>query len=409
MNLWSKYDKSDCPGQPINETTENTSMNFNFSEQQQQFREAVSGFAQRHLGAGALERAHDPAYPREVARRMAEQGLFGIALAADRGGQGGSLLDAVIAIEAIAAVCPRSADVLQAGNFGAIRTLAEYADAGQRQRYLDKMLSGELLIAIAMSEPEAGSAVTDLQTTASADGAGYRINGSKVFTSHGAEADVILAYVRFGPGVDGIGAVLIDRDRPGLRLGRPTRFLSGDHWSPLYFEDLYLPNDNVLLGPGGFKRLIAGFNSERIGNSARALSLGQHAFNRAREYALERRQFGRPLCEFQGLQWKFADLCLQLEAARLLLYRAASNARDGLPDMHETVMAKACCNQAGFEAAHQALQILGGAGYSQDNLVEYCFRRTRGWMIAGGSIEIMKNRIAEHIFGRRFSQRPARD
>jgi len=123
---------------------------------------------------------------------------------------------------------------------------------------------------------------------------------------------------------------------------------------------------------------------------------------------LTRKQFGRPLCEFQGLQWKFADVAVRLEAAQLLLYRAAVNAGSGLPDGYQTAVAKLACNQAGFDAANEAVQILGGLGFSEECLAEYCLRRTRGWMIAGGSVEILKNRIAEAIFERRFDQRPPR-
>src|SRR5262245_39100620 len=138
---------------------------------------------------------------------------------------------------------------------------------------------------------------------------------------------------------------------------------------------------------------------------ARSLAFGRYAFNKAREHASTRQQFGRPLCEFQGLQWKFADMAIKLEGAQLLLYRAAANADRGLPSAYETAIAKAACNQAGFEAASEAVQIMGAMGYSQESLVEWCMRRCRGWMIAGGSIEILKNRIAEHLFDRRFDQR----
>jgi alkylation response protein AidB-like acyl-CoA dehydrogenase len=384
-------------------------MDFGFSEEQQQFRDAVRGFAERHLAKDALARAHSPDYPQAVARLMAEQGLFGIAMSEAAGGQGGSLMDAIIAIEQVAAVCPRSADVIQAGNFGAIRTLAEYASDDQRERYLAPLLAGEMLICVGMSEPEAGSAVTDLVTTATPDGEGFRINGSKVFTTHGWHADVVLAYVRFGPGVGGIGSVLIEKGAGGFTHGQPTHFLSGDDWAQLYFDDVYVAPENVLLGPGGFKKQIAGFNVERIGNTARSLALGRYAFEVARAWALERRQFGRALCEFQGIQWKFAEMQMQMDAAQLLLYRAATSADRGLPSAQETAIAKAFCNRTGFEVASEAMQVMGGAGYSQDSLVEYCFRRTRGWMIAGGSLEIMKNRIAEGVFERRFSQRPSRE
>jgi len=383
-------------------------VDFRYSEEQRQFAGAVRGFAERHLAAGALARAHAEEYPHDVARRMAGQGLFGIAMPESAGGQGGSLMDAVIAIEQAAAVCPRSADVIQAGNFGAIRTLAEYASDEQRERYLAPLLAGEMLIAVGMTEPEAGSAVTDLAATATADGEGWRINGTKVFTTHGWHADVILAYVRFGPGVDGIGSVLIDKGAEGFTHGKPVRFLSGDDWAQLYFEDVYVGPQNVLLGPGGFKKQIAGFNVERIGNTARSLALGRFAFEAARAWAMERKQFGRALCEFQGLQWKFADMQAKLDAGELLLYRAASSADRGLPSAQETAIAKLFCNQAGFDVASEALQVMGGAGYSEESLVEYCFRRTRGWMIAGGSLEMMRNRIAEGVFERRFSQRPPR-
>lgn len=384
----------------------NPTMDFELDSQQREFQRAVTGFAERHLRAGALERAHGNDYPHDVARLMAAQGLFGIALPASSGGQGGTLMDAVLAIESVAAVCPRSADVIQAGNFGAIRVLAEYAGEQQRERFLAPLLAGDAVVSVGMSEPEAGSAVTDLKTTATPDGVGYRINGTKVFTTHGWYADFILAYVRFGPGVDGIGSVIIEKGMEGFRCGKPTRFLSGDDWAQLYFEDVYVDADHVLLGPGGFKKQIAGFNVERLGNSARSLALGRYAFDCARAYALERKQFDRPLCEFQGIQWKFAEMKMQLDAAQLLLYRAASRADRGLPSAADTAMAKAFCNRAGFEAASESLQVMGGAGFSQDTLVEYCFRRTRGWMIAGGSSEMMKNRIAESIFDRRFRQRP---
>lgn len=381
-------------------------MNFDFSEQEQQLSESVRGFANRHLADGALARAHAKGFPYDVARLMAKQGLMGITISEEAGGIGGRLFDAIIAIEEIAEICPRSADVIQAGNFGAIRVLAEYGSQQQKDKYLAPLLAGESVIAIGMTEPEAGSAVTELTTSAKPDGDGYRINGSKVFTSHITDADMILAYVRFGAGLNGIGSVLIERDAEGVSFGNPIENLGGEMWSQLYFNDVYIPADNVVLGEGGFKRQIAGFNVERLGNSARALALGRFAFNMARNHALERKQFGRPICEFQGLQWKFADMKVELDAARLLLYRAAMNAENGIPSAEETAIAKLACNRAGFNAANESMQVMGAAGYCQDNLVEYCFRRTRGWMIAGGSMEMMKNRIAETVFAQRFSQRP---
>ncbi len=379
-------------------------MDFELTEEQRAFADSVRRFAEANLKEGALQRAHDARFPREVAQLLAKQGLLGISFNPEDGGQGGTLMDSVIAIEQIAAVCPRSADVVQAGNFGPIRTFVEYASAEQKQRWLPDLLAGNTCISLGMSEPDAGSAATELKTSATQDGDHYIINGSKVFGTHSPDAAIYLVYVRFGPGVGGIGSVIVERDTPGFTIGKPTPFMSGEEWSQLYFENCRIPASNVLLGAGGFKKQISGFNVERLGNSSRALALGRYAFNLAREHALVRKQFGRPLCEFQGLQWKFADMALKLESAQMLLYRAA-NVTEGLPSAYQTALAKLACNQAGFEVANEAVQIMGGLGYSQESLAEYCMRRTRGWMIAGGSIEILKNRIAEDVFERRFDQR----
>ena len=382
-------------------------MDFNLNEEHDSFAQAVRRFAQTELAPGALARAHSPAYPSDVAKSLARQGLLGIAFDERDGGQGGTLMHAVLAIQEVALACPKSADIVQAGNFGPIRTFVEYASPTQKARYLPGLLKGEKLISLGMSEPEAGSAVTELVTSASLEGDEVVINGSKVFSTHSPHASLFLIYVRFGPGVDGIGSVLIERDTPGFSISEPSNFMSGEQWCQLYFENCRIPASQVLLGIGGFKKQIAGFNVERLGNASRALALGRYCFNVAREHALIRKQFGRPLCEFQGLQWKFADMALQLESAQLMLYKAAMEGEGGaLPSAHSTAMAKLACNQAGWAVANEAMQVMGATGYSQETLVEYCVRRTRGWMIAGGSIEMLKNRIAEGVFERTFSQRP---
>jgi hypothetical protein len=380
-------------------------MNFQLSSDDQAFADAVGRFARDHLAAGALKRAHDPHYPWDVAAKLSQQGLLGIAFDEADGGQGGKLLHAVLAIEQVALVCPKSADIVQAGNFGPIRTFVEYATQAQKARYLPDLLAGKKLISLGMTEPDAGSAVTELKTTAVLEGDQVVINGGKIFSTHSVDAHLFLVYVRFGPGVGGIGSVLLERGTPGFEVGPASLFMNGEQWSPLYFDQCRVHRDQILLGPGGFKQQIAGFNVERLGNASRSLAVGQHAFLLAKEHALTRKQFGRPLCEFQGLQWKFAEMAMKLEQARLMLYKAVLEGEDGLPSAQSTAMAKLACNLAGFEVSNEALQIMGGTGFSQDSLVEYCVRRTRGWMIAGGSIEILKNRIAEGVFDRSFSQR----
>ena len=379
-------------------------MDFSLTEQQRQFCDSIAAFARKELAEGAIGRAHAAEFPRDVAKRMAGAGLLGITIPEADGGSGGTLMDAVLAIEQVARFCPRSADAIAEGNFGAIRVLAHFGTDDQKRRYLAPLLRGEELIVVAMTEPDAGSATTDLTTAATPDGKGFRINGSKVFPNP--FADQYMVYVRYGPGVEGIGSVLLRRDAKGFSIGKPSKFMSGANWAPIFFDNVYVPPEDVLLPAGGFKKQIAGFNAERIGNAARSLAYGQYCFDAAREYATTRKQFGRPLCEFQGLQWKFADMKVKLDAARLLLYRAATNADRGFPAADETTIAKLMCNQTGFDVANEALQVMGGLGYTEETLVEYCVRRSRGWMIAGGSIEMLKNRLAESIFGRRFSQRP---
>lgn len=381
-------------------------MDFALTDEQALFAESVRRFAHDKLKDGALKRAHSKEYPWAEAKMIASQGLLGITIKPEDGGMGGTLMDAVIAIEQMALVCPKSADIIQAGNFGAIRTFAEYANAEQKAKWLAPLLSGEMVISLGMSEPEAGSAATDLRTSVKEDGDDYIVNGQKVFGTHSRDASIFLVYCRFAPGLDGIGSIIIEKGTPGFTVGEPSEFMSGEEWCPLYFENARVPKKNLLLGPGGFKQQIAAFNAERIGNTARSLAIGRHAYNLARDYAIERKQFGRALCEFQGLQWKFADMAMKLESAQLLLYKAAVGADTGLPSAYDTTLAKLACNQVGFEVACEAVQIMGGMGYSRETLAEYCMLRTKGWMIAGGSVEMMKNRMAEFIFDRRFSQRP---
>src|SRR5580765_6699434 len=194
-------------------------MNFDFTDEQKLFAESVRKFALAHLEKGALKRAHDPRFPFDVAKLMHAQGLMGITIPEADGGVGGTLMDAVIAIEQVAAVCPRSADVVQFGNFGPIRTFAEYGTDHQKKKWLSECLAGRMVLILGISEPDAGSAVTDLKTSAKPDGKNYTVNGTKVFSTFSPEAAVFLVYVRYGPGVGGIGSVLVERDTPGFTIG----------------------------------------------------------------------------------------------------------------------------------------------------------------------------------------------
>src|ERR1700720_1915693 len=268
-------------------------MNFDFTDEQKLFAESVRRFAETHLATGTLARAHNPRFPFDVAQQMSAQGLMGITIPAADGGQGGTLMDAVIAIEQVAAVCPRSSDVVQFGNFGPIRTFAEYGTPQQKARWLPALLQGRMVMSLGISEPEAGSAATDLKTSARADGAHYVINGSKLFSTFSPDAAIFLVYVRYGPGLGGIGSVVVERDTPRFKIRPPPRLISGEEWCELHFDNCRIPAENILLGPGGFKKQMAGFNIERLGNTARSLAFGRYAFNKAREHASIRQQFDR--------------------------------------------------------------------------------------------------------------------
>lgn len=375
------------------------------SEERKELVSMVRSFAEQELAPGALQRVHEAGYSWDIAQQLGELGLLGLTIPEELGGQGAELGDAVAVIQEVAMHCPKSADILQAGNFGAIRTFAQFATDDQRAKYLPDLLAGKTLMALGMSEPEAGSAATELVTSAVEDGDDYIINGTKIWSTHSVDATIYLIYVRFGEGTGNIGSILVERGTPGFTVGNPADYMSGEQWAELHFDNARVPKANVLLGPGGFKKQMSGFNVERIGNASRALALGRLAFNTARDHVSQRKQFGRTLNEFQGLQWQFAEVAVALDAAELLLNRAVENAANGLPSAYETSAAKLAANQAGFLAADRAMQAMGGMGYSTETLVEYCFKRTRGWMIAGGSIEVLKNKIAEEVFGRRFSQR----
>ncbi len=225
-------------------------MHFGLDEDQQAFAGAVRDFARSELKPSAVELAHAPGYAWDVAKQLAKNDLLGLTLREEDGGQGASLMDAVIAIQEVAYASPKAADIVQAGSFGAIRTLAEYATKEQKERFLPGLLSGEKLISLAMSESEAGSAVTELRTTAVQDGDEYVIDGAKIYGTHSPEATLYLVYVRFGPGTSNIGSVLVERDTPGLTVGAKHEYMSGEEWSELVLRRLPHPGRERAAGAG---------------------------------------------------------------------------------------------------------------------------------------------------------------
>lgn len=328
---------------------------------------------------------------------FANAGFAGINISEEIGGQGGTLLDSILVIEAVAAIHPIAGDAIQALNFGAVRQIAQLGDVGIHERYLAPLLAGEALTAVSMSEPDAGSAVNELKTVARIEGDKVIVNGRKIFTTHGPTADFFVVWARFGPTTKDVGCVIIDRDAPGITIDGSNRFISGEHYGVLFMDDCSVPRSNVMSEHDGFRSLISVFNVERLGNAARSLALGQLALDLAVQHLINRVQGGKRLADHQGLRWKVAENATRLESARQLLYKAARS--DGLPGQLDTAMAKLACNQAGYQAADDAVQVLGGYGYDAESVVSYLYERTRGWLIAGGTAEVMMNRIAQVILG----------
>lgn len=380
-------------------------MDFQLSDYQRDLVAAAHDLAQGEFAPRAFTWEAAGRFPREYLKVLAAHGFAGITMPEADGGLGGKLLDAVLAIEAITKVCPTAGDCVQALNFGAIQQIAHLGSPAVKKKYLEPCLRGEKMVSISMTEPEAGSAVTDLHTKAVMSGEDVLVTGSKIFTSNADHSDYFVVWVRFGEGSRGAGAVLMERDTPGLTIDTSHHFMSGEPYGMLFFDDARVPRSNILTDTDGFKKMLPVFNVERLGNATRSLTLGAIALDLAVEHVKSRRQFGRPLMEFQGLQWKLAEMKLKLEGARLLLLRAAVNADNGLPSALETALAKVACNRAAFDVANDALQLFGGSGYDRDARVNYLFRRTRGWQIAGGTIEQMLTRIASDVLDQHLSQR----
>ena len=259
------------------------------------------------------------------------------------------------------------------GNFGAVRQIASFGGERLVAEVLAEVLAGRALVTVAMSEPGGGSALGKLRSRGRRDGDTVIVNGTKVFNSHGPQATHCVVWE------------------------------SGEAHCELSFDDCVVPAEYVLLDRDGLRRMMAVFNIERLGNATRSHACGELALRLATGYMLERETAGGHLADYQGLRWKLADMRLRLDSARLLIYRAALELRDGVPDQMNTSLAKLAANEAGFFAANEALQIFGGYGFSNESPLNYVFRRTRGWMIAGGTVEIQRERISREVL-KRYSE-----
>lgn len=352
--------------------------------------------------------AHEPV-SLERRRQLGDLGFLGLCLAEEYGGSGQPLAVALAVIEEFAKVCRPAAFQIFEANTGPAQVINHVGTPEQKERWLPVIVTGERTMAVAISEPDAGSAATDMRTEAKTDGGRFIVNGAKRWISNGGEADHYLLYTTFDGqrGSRGIGALVVDKDMPGVSFGKPEQLMGfrGIPSADVILEDVEVPKENLVVAPGGFSALFRIFAVERLGNSTMSLALGQAAVDLTAAYVQQRRQFGRELIEFQGVQLALADMILQVEAARTLIDKAAAKAGTNLPDPLEVSLAKCTANEMAKRVTDLAMQLHGGNGYTREYGIERLHRDAHGWAIAGGTPTMQRIRIVSEYLGRRFDQR----
>ena len=374
--------------------------------------------AARRLANGPLRDAAaevdaSEAYPWDNVALLRDAGLMGMTLPRAVGGGGRPLAEAVGCVEEIARVCGTTARIVVEANMGAVGAVMAYGSETQKRLVAEHVLAGDKP-AICITEPGAGSAATEMETTATRRGDVWVIDGLKHWITGGGVSRVHLIFAKIVEEGEtrGIGGFLALRGaHPGLRVGRriPTMGLRGVPETEIHLEGLEVPDAMALIPRGdarrGFARLMTAYNAQRCGAAAVALGLGQGAFELARDHLLEREQFGRPLAEFQGLQWMLADMSIGLEAARLMIARAAeSSGPEGFPDMTMAAQAKILAAETAVRVTNDALQLHGAAGYARDLPLERILRDARMFTIGGGTAQILRNQVAGAILGIRTPQ-----
>ncbi len=385
-------------------------MDFNLTEEQRALQAAARNYARGRLPATAaqIEVSGEPP-SRALIGEYAAQGFLGINIPEHLGGLGQGNLEALIVLEEFAKISSAVAFPVFESCVGPVRAICEFAGESLQRRVVPRVCRGEIVVAIAMSEPAVGSALTDLSTRAEIAGDRVVINGTKRWCSGGGHADGYVVYCRMSdaPGAKGIGAVYVEKGAAGLSFGKPEQLMGfrGVPSSDLYFDQCAVPADNLILPAGGFKKLMEAFDLERCGNATMALGQASGALEDVLLYVQERRQFGKPIVEFQAVQMRLAEMQIRVDAARLLIWRAACNAQAGLPSVLESSVAKCFANEIAREVTGHAVQLMGGYGYSREYPMERRLRDAWGWGIAGGAIDIQKVNIASAMVGRRFDQR----
>ena len=390
-------------------------MNFDLMPERDRLRSEARRLAETVIAPRAAEVDRSEAYPWDNVAALRDAGLMGYTIPQAYGGAGGSFLDAAIIVEEMARVCGVTGRIAVEANMGAISAVMQYGSEAQKRLAADLVLGGDKP-AICITEPEAGSAATEMTTRADRRVGHYVINGRKHWITGGGVSRLHLIFARVfdetgrRQGIGGFLAVRDDAGKPkGLIIGRrePTMGLRGIPETEMIFEDLVIPDEMVLRNaagmPLGFAELMDAYNSQRVGAATVALGLAQGAFEAATAFAKQRRQFGRPIAEFQGLQWMLADMAIGLNAARLGIHQAAASA-DPFPDPLLAAQAKVFASEISIRVTNDALQMFGARGYSRGFPMERMARDARMFTIGGGTAQVLRNFIAGKVLGWKLPQ-----
>ncbi len=388
-------------------------MDFELSAAQKDLQARARALAEGPVAARAADVDESRDYPWDNVKLLNDGGFMGMTIPTEYGGGGLTFLDAALVIEEMAKACAVTGRIAVESNMGAISAVMAYGAEDQKRQWADGVLAGDKP-AICITEPEAGSAASEMTTRADKRGDVYVVNGKKHWITGGGVSRLHLIFARVYDErgeEQGIGGFIAVRDEtPGLRIGARERTmgLRGIPEAEVICEDMEVAASALVLPPRGLRKgfadLMNAYNSQRVGAATVALGVAEGAYRHALAYAGEREQFGRPIAEFQGLQWILADMSVQIEASRTMIHRAAASAGDAFPDVLMAAQAKVLAADMAIKVTNDALQVFGAAGYSQSRPLERMVRDARMFAIAGGTAQILRTLIATRILDRKLPQ-----
>lgn len=377
------------------------------THEQEMIRDTVAQIAKDRFAPGAAAADRDIRPPVENLRVLAENGFCGLEIPEEYGGVGLGCLETVLVMEQVSRYCANTAILLSLTDGAAPRAILHAGSESLKRRYLPQFAKAELFAAWSMSEPDAGSDVGNVKTRAVRKGDRYVINGAKMWCTGAQVADIFLVVVRLNdaPGLKGVGTILVEKGTPGFTVGNHLDLigLRGTGMAPLVFEDCEVPAENLLLDAGRIKDLLSTFDIDRIAaNPPICLGVADEAVRRTVSYLKDRRQFGKPLAEFQGLQWKLADMVIQVEAGRSLLYGAARRVDAGKNTPFDTSVLKTFLNEMSIRVTNEAMQLHGAYGLSCEFPLERMYRDVRGMAVGFGTTEVHRGVIARQVLDRGY-------